>query len=372
MPEDRIRYRRLPGKRRGILMGSSVWLGPDHLLLVKSARFREDYKRFYFRDIQAIVVAEAPRFHLSTRSLLIGALWLLAFLIALAASFLTRSTVAWVLGLCGLALVFAWVYISAVHSCRCRILTAVSSDELPSLYRIWTARRFLARVEPHIAQVQGVIEGNWADAAEERQIGPLAEGRLPVGRGAAAMPGMVFLPGEAPVAALPPLPGMPMPQNAAAPALVVARSRTVPAILFVATLLLGGAAELMTVGTGVLPARWVVLISILLQVGAAVAVLVQNFQGALQPALRNLAIVMLAATGLWYYSVQIASGMLIGIDNAKHPDRATVDLQENQIAFINYTWSRGSAGIINLLLGLTGVILLLRGDRPDQAVSFTV
>ena len=66
--------RKLPGRRRGFLFGSSVWMGPDHLLLVKSARFREDYKRFYFRDIQAIVTAGAPRFHLSTE---VGALRLL-------------------------------------------------------------------------------------------------------------------------------------------------------------------------------------------------------------------------------------------------------------------------------------------------------
>ena len=74
-------YRKLPGRRRGFLFGSSVWLADDHLLLVKSARFREEYRRFYFRDIQAIVTADAMRFHLSTRSAAIGALWALSMAI---------------------------------------------------------------------------------------------------------------------------------------------------------------------------------------------------------------------------------------------------------------------------------------------------
>src|ERR1700684_2106413 len=55
-------YRKLPGTRRGFIQKSSVWAGPDHLLLVRGSRFREEYKRFYYRDVQAIAVARAPRF----------------------------------------------------------------------------------------------------------------------------------------------------------------------------------------------------------------------------------------------------------------------------------------------------------------------
>ena len=60
-------YRKLPGTRRGFIQKSSVWAGPDHLLLVRGSRFRDEYKRFYYRDVQAIAVARAPRFHVSTR-----------------------------------------------------------------------------------------------------------------------------------------------------------------------------------------------------------------------------------------------------------------------------------------------------------------
>ena len=56
--------------------GSSVWLGPDHLLLVESLRFREEYKRFYLRDIQAIAVARRAALSLCPRSALVAGLWL--------------------------------------------------------------------------------------------------------------------------------------------------------------------------------------------------------------------------------------------------------------------------------------------------------
>jgi len=380
MAQERIRYRRLPGKRRGILMGSSVWMGPDHLLLVKSSRFREEYKRFYLREIQAIVVAEAPRFHISTRSLLIGAVWSFAFFTSLGYGIGSgKPALAWVTGGIGVALALAWVYISSVSSCRCRLFTAVSSEPLPSIYRTWTARRFLEQVEPYIAQVQGVIEGSWVEAAEERQIGPLAPGRIAPQPAAVAdaasmpasapselflqSPGMVLLPGEAP----PPVVGL----GANLPTRE-AHTRTLPAMLLVVSLLLGGAAELLSVRTGVVVARWIIVVSIVLQGAAAVGVMVQYFQGGLRPAMRNLAIVMLAATGIWYYAVQIAAGMAMGMENARHPERTSVNLQENQLAFTNFAWSRGSAGVINLLLGFAGVIILLRGDRSNQPVSFNV
>ena len=99
MEKNRERYRKLPGHRRGFIFGSSVWLGSDHLLLVKSSRFREEYKRFYFRDVQSIVTAASPRFHISTRMGLIAAIWLAIFAAASAydTGSLSRFHLTWVL-----------------------------------------------------------------------------------------------------------------------------------------------------------------------------------------------------------------------------------------------------------------------------------
>src|SRR5262247_2101752 len=40
---------------------SSLWLGKDHLLCIEASNYVERYKRFYYRDIQAITVADSKR-----------------------------------------------------------------------------------------------------------------------------------------------------------------------------------------------------------------------------------------------------------------------------------------------------------------------
>src|SRR2546425_13007038 len=63
-----IEYMRLTRSRprrgsffSGLATSSSLWLGKDHLLNIDSNRFSEQYKRFYFRDIQAIATVRNKR-----------------------------------------------------------------------------------------------------------------------------------------------------------------------------------------------------------------------------------------------------------------------------------------------------------------------
>src|ERR1035437_477831 len=121
-------YRKLPGRLRGFGYGASVWMGSDHLLLVRTHMFREEYKRFYLRDIQAIVVADRPRFVVSLTAVGLFVLWLFAglFMSIAPASFLTVYLAV------AAALLLAWLYVCISHRCPCRIFTAVSRDEIPS------------------------------------------------------------------------------------------------------------------------------------------------------------------------------------------------------------------------------------------------
>ena len=49
-------YQKLPGLKKGFMIGKyTLWQGSDHLLHVFSRFGVEDYKRFYFSDIQAII-----------------------------------------------------------------------------------------------------------------------------------------------------------------------------------------------------------------------------------------------------------------------------------------------------------------------------
>jgi len=355
MQQERVKYRKLPGRRRGFLFGSSVWLGPDHLLLVKSARFHEDYKRFYFRDIQAIVTAEAPRFHISTRAALVAAAWLGVLIFAIGygsrAGVLAREAshiAGWLLGAVALLLVAAWAYISAGLSCRCRIYTAVSSDELPSLYRRWTAQRFLEEVQPYIAQAQGAIGGNWAEEVEAKQVGPIPEGRVGL-----TMPGTLG--------------------SVTLPAAAYGAWTTPISAFFVGSLCVGGLANLGSLRVSVQAGRWILLSSLLVQLGAAVSVMIQCYTGKLRPAMRNLAITALVAMGVWYYAVQIGFGMARAYQSAQSKSPKMLPPQAQAWTLFEYPLARGSAGGITVLLGLAGVVLGVRGERPPgEKVSFNV
>src|SRR5580698_7690109 len=75
----------IPGLR------TKLWLGTDHLLLVEQLILVERYKRFYYRDIQAITATR------SSRWLVFTGLW--GFLALLAApSFFFHNPIALIAG----------------------------------------------------------------------------------------------------------------------------------------------------------------------------------------------------------------------------------------------------------------------------------
>src|SRR5687768_16639659 len=58
-------YKRIGGRgtrRRQFFTRNTLWVGSDHLLQVEHTGYTEEYKRFYFRDIQAITVQKDNRF----------------------------------------------------------------------------------------------------------------------------------------------------------------------------------------------------------------------------------------------------------------------------------------------------------------------
>lgn len=325
------RYRKLPGRRRGILRGASVWIGTDHLLSVKSYRFREEYKRFHLRDVQAIVVASAPRFHISTRALFIGALWLFAYILrSLNPHFALPMPL---LYLVAAALVTAWLVISAAFSCRCRILTAVSLDELPSVYRTWTARRFLAKVEPGIAEVQGRVEGNWAVGIETGTLGP----------GTAAA--------NAATDATTDATGRSVSSNAKPPA----QTRTLVSDLFVATLFVNSVAMLLTLHSPMALVRWLVSGLVLVELGAIAGIFVQQYRGILRSGMPGLAIAAIIKTGAVYY----IGLMMVSFAAAKNPgvDKAAV------MALPPFILLRQVDACLDAILGLAGAGMAVSADR---------
>jgi hypothetical protein len=155
-------YRRLPGRgirRQGFLSvtvsarRTRLWLGPDHLLAVDSQWYSEDYRRFYFRDIQAIIIRKT----INGKAINL-AMGLAGALTTLGATVTTDGIrIFWGI-LAGLFLLFLSLNFLAGPTCNCRMQTAVQTEDLPSLGRLRRARKVLRRLRPLIVEAQGELK----------------------------------------------------------------------------------------------------------------------------------------------------------------------------------------------------------------------
>jgi len=144
---DAPKYRRLPG-RSGLLLRHSLWLGPDHLLRVRAQPFSEEYRRYYFKDIQALVVTELP-----SNAEYYGYGGAALLLILTAALFFTLHPV---LGtMCGILAAIVLLWSSRRADCACYVRTRVSTDRLQSLKRRGNAQKAMGTLKALIAGVQG-------------------------------------------------------------------------------------------------------------------------------------------------------------------------------------------------------------------------
>jgi hypothetical protein len=341
-------YRKLPGTRRGFIQKSSVWAGPDHLLLVRGSRFRDEYKRFYYRDVQAIAVARAPRFHFSTRAAAIAGIVLIAGLISIPRAYRVSAEYALApFGLVVLALAAVWVYLSAAQSCRCRIYTAVSGDELPSVYRLWTARKFLAQVEPLIAQTQGTIAGEWAAAAEERTVGP------PLAGGG---------PWVAPAVATSNAPSGYPTATTVEPAQGGPPRRTFATDLFLISLCADAVVKLAPLPPAL--NSWLPFIMPLVTIAGAVTVIVLHHRGRLKIGMNRVAVASLVAFGLLYYVQSLSAGIAAGVTAAKTGKQTvTVPFPRSKVA------QQAGAGFDAILVIVGLIVSLLDDDDRQRSIT---
>jgi hypothetical protein len=145
----------------------------DHLLCVDRQIASESYKRFYYRDIQAIIIRPTNR----TRNYNIAYAILMAIFIL----------VGMAIGGGGLGFfIFLSLVIAAVMivnsakgpCCVCHLRTAVQTEELPSLGRLYNAEKAVAMLRPLIEQSQGTLAAedvqNLAGQAKQVSVAPAA------------------------------------------------------------------------------------------------------------------------------------------------------------------------------------------------------
>lgn len=137
----------------------SLWLGHDHLLFIDSNGYTEIYKRFYFRDIQALtLVLTRRRLHWNWIWASVGVLGLLAWSAVVLAN--PPMSMAGLITGGSLALLFAVLLLAnnlPGPTCICQIKTAVQAEELPPLGRLPRARRVVAQLRPLISAAQSQL-----------------------------------------------------------------------------------------------------------------------------------------------------------------------------------------------------------------------
>lgn len=136
----------------------SLWLAPDHLLLLARAgffiAFHETYKRFYFGDIRGIGIEWTNAWKIK--------LWIFGGLAALG---LVSGLITMLSGAIGWSIFFAVCMVVGLTygvivyrggpSCIVRVHTAVQEEEIPCLNTEVKAHKFLSVLQPKIEEVQG-------------------------------------------------------------------------------------------------------------------------------------------------------------------------------------------------------------------------
>ncbi|MBI9076892.1 MAG: hypothetical protein JEZ02_15905 [Desulfatibacillum sp.] len=140
-------YKKVRGMGRHLAGYSQLWMGPDHLLSVTTHFVEEQYKRFFYKDIQAIII----------KPTITGIIWLvIALLIALFSLwgilFFDIYGLLWILLPTAFFIAFM---IFQKGTCKCWIKTSAQCEALPSVKYRRRARKLIEKVRPFIESAQG-------------------------------------------------------------------------------------------------------------------------------------------------------------------------------------------------------------------------
>ena len=127
----------------------TLWLGQDHLLYISAGIFVEEYKRFYFRDIQSLIIHKTNSWKVWNIVLVcLGAL----FLIMAIGSADTGSAVAAIMA----SLTISILVFNLIKgpTCDAHIQTAVQNEKLYCMARINKAQKIMDSLKPLVLSVQ--------------------------------------------------------------------------------------------------------------------------------------------------------------------------------------------------------------------------
>ena len=142
-----------------------LFQGADHILSVTSTGYTETYKRFYYREIQAITLRR------TSDALAWNAVWvtLLVIFLSIALSVNAEARIAFgiVTAVFGLSLL---TNILLGPTCACHIKSAVQMEPLLALNRVRSARKTIRRIQELVAVHQKADR----PATEPASVSPIA------------------------------------------------------------------------------------------------------------------------------------------------------------------------------------------------------
>lgn len=157
MTDSPAPYRKFPGRGSHLLSVLTLWEGDTHLLLVTSWPSGESYRRFFFADIQAIILRPTNR--RKVFNIVLGVLLLLVATPLVFALLENPDATGWrVAGgiASGLFLLLLLVNSLRGPACTLHIQTAIQCERIPTIRRLRRARQFLARIQPLITAAQNM------------------------------------------------------------------------------------------------------------------------------------------------------------------------------------------------------------------------
>ena len=168
-------YKRMAGMRL-FLSRASLWLGKDHVLVVKSRGYSEEYRRFYFNDIQGFLI------YSTVTGKVLNMVW--ALIATLFTGFCLAGIFVWqsdfvIFDSAFLGIVFLLLLLINVRkgpTCRCYLRTAVHTEIIKALPRLRRAVKTVRLLIPTIEQHQGALSQEFPLTIP----GAAAYGRTPV------------------------------------------------------------------------------------------------------------------------------------------------------------------------------------------------
>lgn len=152
MPKKEKQYKRLPGRGRKTFSRHALWMGSDHLMAIRTFSYSESYKRFYYSDIQAVIIRRLD--YWKVVSIILALLSVFIYLIA----FFSGNTGTVVSIIFGTVFLLCFlVYVLWGANCESYIQTGIQIEKLPSLNRLKSTQKTLAFLQPRIERVQGKL-----------------------------------------------------------------------------------------------------------------------------------------------------------------------------------------------------------------------